>query len=367
MSPTLSLVRTRLADLAEQAGVSTATVSRVLNGKHGVSSDARQAVLAALDVLGYERPEKLRAKPAGLVGLVVPELSNPVFPAFAQAIETMLTERGYTPLLCTQSPGGTTEDQYVEMLLEHGVDGIVFVSGLHADSAAGRERYHRLRSRGMPIVLVNGYADGIDAPTVSTDDSSAMEQAFRHLVSLGHRSIGLAIGPDRFTPALRKREAFLALQERELGITDGLNHVVSTLFTVEGGQAAAQELIDTGHTAIICGSDLMALGAIRTARARGLAVPDDLSVVGFDDSPLIAFTDPPLTTVRQPVVAMSHAAVTALTAEIRGEFASRTELVFQPELIVRASTGAAPLTPASTGTTEPRTTFIAPPVNRAAS
>ena len=174
MSPTLPPVRTRLTDLAEQAGVSTATVSRVLNGKHGVSAQARQAVLAALDVLGYERPEKLRTRSAGLVGLVVPELSNPVFPAFAQVIESMLTERGYTPLLCTQSPGGTTEDQYVEMLLEHAVDGIVFVSGLHADTAASKDRYHRLRSRGMPIVLVNGFAEGVDAPSVSTDDTAAL-------------------------------------------------------------------------------------------------------------------------------------------------------------------------------------------------
>ena len=220
MSPTLPPVRTRLTDLAEQAGVSTATVSRVLNGKHGVSAQARQAVLAALDVLGYERPEKLRTRSAGLVGLVVPELSNPVFPAFAQVIETMLTERGYTPLLCTQSPGGTTEDQYVEMLLEHAVDGIVFVSGLHADTTASKERYHRLRSRGMPIVLVNGFAEGVDAPSVSTDDSAALDLAFRHLVSLGHRSIGLAIGPERFVPAARKRVEFAVNLERHLGVTD---------------------------------------------------------------------------------------------------------------------------------------------------
>lgn len=200
--------RTRLTDIAEQAGVSTATVSRVLNGKHGVSSHTRQAVLAALDVLGYERPDRLHSRPAGLVGLVVPSLSNPVFPAFAQVIETMLSDRGYTPLLCTQSPGGTTEDQYVEMLLEHGVDGIVFVSGLHADTSASTERYQRLRSRGIPLVLVNGYADGVDAPTVSTDDAAAMEQAVRHLTSLGHRSIGLAVGPTRFVPVRRKIDAF---------------------------------------------------------------------------------------------------------------------------------------------------------------
>ncbi|HUX69687.1 MAG TPA: LacI family DNA-binding transcriptional regulator [Cellulomonadaceae bacterium] len=343
MSPTLTRVRTRLTDLAEQAGVSTATVSRVLNGKAGVSTQTRQAVLAALDVLGYERPEKLRTRSAGLVGLIVPELTNPVFPAFAQAIESMLSERGYTPLLCTQSPGGTTEDQYVEMLIDHGVDGIVFVSGLHADTSASTERYQRLRSRGLPIVLVNGFADGIDAPTVSTDDAAAMDLAVRHLVSLGHRSIGLAVGPDRFIPTRRKLKAFADNLRRYLD-TDVAGHVVTTLFTVEGGQAAAAELIASGHTAIVCGSDLMALGAIRAVRARGLRVPEDVSVVGYDDSPLIAFTDPPLTTVRQPVQAMGHAAVSALMAEISGAQSPRTELLFHPELIVRGSTGAAPAT-----------------------
>jgi LacI family repressor for deo operon, udp, cdd, tsx, nupC, and nupG len=341
VSNTIGHVRTRLTDLAEQAGVSTATVSRVLNGKAGVSTRTRQTVLAALDVLGYERPEKLRTRSAGLVGLIVPELTNPVFPAFAQVIESMLSERGYTPLLCTQSPGGTTEDQYVEMLLEHGVDGIVFVSGLHADTAASLDRYHRLRSRGLPIVLVNGFAEGVDAPSVSTDDVAAIDLAVRHLVSVGHRTIGLAIGPERFVPAKRKVAAFAQSLERYLGV-DVAGHVVTTLFTVEGGQAAAAELIASGHTAIVCGSDMMALGAIRAARARGLRVPEDISVVGYDDSPLIAFTDPPLTTVRQPVQAMGHAAVSALVAEILGVRSPRTELLFHPELIVRESTGTAP-------------------------
>ena len=344
MSPTLPHVRTRLTDLAEQAGVSTATVSRVLNGKHGVSTQTRQAVLAALDMLGYERPEKLHTRSRGLVGLVVPELTNPVFPAFAQVVESMLSEAGYTPLLCTQSPGGTTEDQYVEMLLEHAVAGIVFISGLHADTTAGRDRYHRLRSRGMPIVLVNGYAEGVDAPAVSSDDAAAMDLAFRHLISLGHRRIGLAIGPERFVPAQRKVAAFTDNLARHLHDTDAASHIVTTLFTVEGGQAAAGELIATGHTAIVCGSDLMALGAIRAAHARGLRVPEDVSVVGFDDSPLMAFTEPPLTTVRQPVLAMGQAAVDALVAEIHGTPVSHAEMLFQPELVVRDSTLTAPAT-----------------------
>ncbi|QTE28460.1 LacI family DNA-binding transcriptional regulator [Pengzhenrongella sicca] len=343
MSATVPPARTRLTDVANQADVSTATVSRVLNGKPGVSAQTRQSVLAALDMLGYARPEKLRLRSAGLVGLIVPELTNPVFPAIAQSIESMLAARGYTPLLCTQAPGGTTEDEYIEMLLDRDVDGIVFVSGLHADTSASRERYHALRSQGLPIVLINGYAEGVDAPFISTDDGAAMDLAVRHLTSLGHRGIGLAIGPDRFVPAQRKVVGFAENLRRQLGVDDVAPHIVSTLFTVEGGQAAASELIASGHTAIVCGSDLMALGAIRAARARGLSVPGDVSIVGFDDSPLMAFTDPPLTTVRQPLAAMGAAAVTTLDAEIDGTRGPRTELLFYPELIVRGSTGSAPV------------------------
>src|SRR6187402_3297323 len=117
-SPPSGAGRARLADIARQAGVSEATVSRVLNDKPGVSPDTRQAVLTALDVLGYERPERLRKRSAGLVGLVVPELDNPIFPAFAQVIESVLAQSGYTPVLCTQTAGGVSEDEYVDMLLD---------------------------------------------------------------------------------------------------------------------------------------------------------------------------------------------------------------------------------------------------------
>ena len=341
MAMSLPPVRTRLKDLAELAGVSTATVSRVLNGKTGVSGTTRKAVVAALDVLGYDRPEKLRTRSRGLVGLVVPELDNPVFPALAQAIESSLADHGYTPLLCTQTPGGTTEDEYVEVLLEHGVVGIVFVSGRHADTTADHTRYGRLADRGVPVVLVNGHSEDVDAPAVATDDAVAIDLAVRHLRSLGHVRLGLAIGPERYLPARRKVAAFRAAMAAGPGGDRGEPDVVTTLFTVEGGQAAGAELLDRGCTALVCASDLMALGAIRAARARGLVVPDDVSVVGFDDSLLIAFTDPPLTTVRQPVDRMGEAAVTALLSEISGVPVPRTELLFHPELIVRASTAPA--------------------------
>ncbi|MEZ0094788.1 LacI family DNA-binding transcriptional regulator [Streptacidiphilus sp. EB129] len=333
----------RLADIAAQAKVSEATVSRVLNGKPGVSATTRQTVLAALDVLGYERPTRLRQRSAGLIGLITPELSNPIFPAFTQVIEQVLTRYGYTPVLCTQTPGGSTEDELVELLVERGVTGIVFISGLHADTTADMERYAKLTGKGVPFVMINGYSPKISAPFISPDDRAAMRMAVQHLVGLGHERIGLAVGPARFVPVERKLEGFAEVLKSQLGLSgaEAAGLVQHSLFSVEGGQAAAGALLDRGCTAIVCGSDLMAFGAIRGARARGLSVPGDVSVVGFDDSPLIAFADPPLTTIRQPVEAMGSAAVNVLLEEIGGNPAQRGEFVFQPELVVRGSTAAA--------------------------
>ncbi|ARX81729.1 MULTISPECIES: LacI family DNA-binding transcriptional regulator [Streptomyces] len=331
----------RLVDIAAQAGVSEATVSRVLNGKPGVAAATRDAVLAALDVLGYERPVRLRRRgSAGLVGLITPELDNPIFPALAQVIGQALTRQGYTPVLATQTPGGSTEDELTEMLVDRGVAGIIFVSGLHADTTADMERYGSLRAQGVPHVLVNGFSPKVDAPFVSTDDRTATQLAVRHLASLGHTRIGLAVGPRRFVPVVRKIEGFrLGLRER-LGLSGAAADelVQHSLYTLEGGQAAATALIAKGCTGIVCASDMMALGAIRAAREQGLDVPRDISVVGFDDSPLIAFTDPPLTTVRQPVQAMGQAAVRTLLEEIGGTPAPHSEFVFLPELVVRGST-----------------------------
>lgn len=330
----------RLAEIAQHAGVSEATVSRVLNGRAGVAAATRESVLAALDVLGYERPVRLRRSSAGLVGLITPELENPIFPAFAQVIAQSLTRRGFTPVLCTQTPGGSTEDELTELLVERGVAGIVYVSGLHADTTAGTARYAALRAQGVPFVLVGGYAPGIAAPFVSPDDRAAARLAVAHLHALGHRRIGLAVGPDRFVPVRRKTEGFLAASAQLLGLPEqaARARVAHSLFTLEGGHAAGERLLAGGATGIVCASDLMALGVVRAARERGLRVPAQVSVVGFDDSPLIAFTDPPLTTVRQPVEAMGQAAVRALLEEIGGTHPPYGEFVFAPDLVVRGST-----------------------------
>ncbi|HET7761553.1 MAG TPA: LacI family DNA-binding transcriptional regulator [Phycicoccus sp.] len=334
----------RLADVAARAGVSEATASRVLNGRPGVSEANRRAVLTAVDVLGYDRPARLEAASASLVGVIVPELVNPVFPHFAQALEAALAAAGHGPVICTQAPGGTHEDDHVRMLLDRGACGIVFVSGQHADATSDPARYRALRERGLPIVLVNGPLAGVDAPSVSNDDVASMDLAVRHLAELGHTEIGLAVGPERYTPVRRKVEGFRAAMREHLGTPPRhLESLVAhTVFSLEGGAAAAGRLVGRGVTAVVCGSDLMALGAIRQVRAMGREVPRDVSVVGYDDSVVMGYTDPPLTTVRQAVEAMAEAAAGALVDEIAGRPAPRDEYVFGPELVVRGSTGAAP-------------------------
>jgi DNA-binding LacI/PurR family transcriptional regulator len=329
----------RLSTIAQAAGVSEATVSRVLNDVPGVSARTREKVLALVDELGYERPSKLRPKAAGLVGLIVPELDNPVFPALAQIIETELAKSSYTAVLCTQTRGGISEDGYIDMLLERNVAGIVFVSGAHASVTASLERYGRLREAGLPIAFINGYQPGIDAPFISCDDVVAAGMAVDHLWTLGHRRIGLAVGQRRYVPVMRKQAGYEAAMR---GNGTEFGAVAESTFTVEGGAAAADELMDQGCTAIVCASDLMALGVIQAVRRRGLSVPHDVSVVGYDDSPMMSFTDPPLTTVRQPVIDMALAASRALLDEMAGERTPRAEYLFRPDLIVRGSTGAAP-------------------------
>lgn len=327
----------RLAQVAKKVGVSEATVSRVLNDKPGVSEATRQAVLSALDVLGYERPTQLRGERARLVGLVLPELQNPIFPAFAEVIGGALAQQGLTPVLCTQTKGGVSEADYVDLLLQQQVSGVVFAGGLFAQANAEHGHYDRLAERRIPAVLINASVDRLDFPRVSCDDAVAVEQAWRHLVSLGHERIGMVLGPSDHMPSQRKLTAARKL------VADGGGElpearVERALFSLEGGQAAAARLLERGVTGLVCASDPLALGAVRAARRRGLAVPGEVSVVGYDDSAFMSCTEPPLTTVRQPIEAMGRAVVEMLTAQIQGGAVPPGELLFEPELVVRSST-----------------------------
>lgn len=342
---TVSPVAIRLTDIAERAGVSIATVSRVLNDRSGVNPHTRRQVLTALDVLGYDRPQRLRPRAVGLVGLLMPELENPFFPHFAQLIETHLTRAGFAPVLCSQTLGGTHEDEYVSMLMEHTVSGIIFVSGNHAVVDSKPERYTRLVDMGLPFVCVNGALAGVPAPFLSTDDVTTVELGLNHLHQMGHRRIGIVLGQPRYQPVQRRAAAFRAALARTHLVPEGLDVeqlVECTTYTVEGGVLAARRLLERGVTGILSGSDVMALGVLLAARQAGLRVPEDLSVVGSDDSMLVEFTDPPLTTVRQPASALAEAACRELLDQISGHPVREGEVLFQPELVVRGSTGRAP-------------------------
>lgn len=330
----------RLAEVAKKAGVSEATVSRVLNGRSGVSEATRTSVLTALDVLGYERPTKLRGERARLVGLVLPELQNPIFPALAEVVTASLAQRGFTPALCARTIGGVPERDYIEMLLDHQVSGVVFAGGSYALAKAEHGHYRQLLDRRMPVVMVNGGVDDLGFPHISTDDAVAVEQAYGHLRSLGHERIGMVMGPEDHVPSRRKLAAVKEVAQWSGREADW--PVERTNFSMESARLAATRLIQRGVTALICASDVLALGSIRAARRLGLDVPRDVSVVGFDDSVLMTCTDPPLTTVRQPIELMGQAAVDVLVHQIEGAAATTDELLFEPELVVRGSTGPVP-------------------------
>ena len=338
-------MRIRLSEIAERSGVSISTVSRVLNERPGVSMQARRQVLTSIDVLGYDRPVRLRSRAGGLVGLVLPELENPFFPRLAHHLEFSLGAVGLAPVLCSQTMGGVTEDDYVAMLLEHSVAGIIFVSGVHAVVDSDPTRYQRLIDLKLPIVLVNGALAGLDAPVVSTDDVVSIDLAVQHLEHMGHRRIGLALGQMRYLPAQRKRQAFIEAVTRHGMVCADLaaeDLVESTTYTIQGGQQAAERLLDLGVTGIVCGSDVMAMGVIHSIRRRGLRVPEDVSVVGSDDSQMMEFSDPPLTTVRQPAEALAQAASQEIAEQIAGAPPHAGEILYPPELVVRGSTARAP-------------------------
>lgn len=362
-------MRIRQQDVAAIAGVSEATVSRVMNAKEGVRSSTRDRVLRVLAELGYV-PEALRTGPhAGVVGLIVPELDNPIFPKFVQTIEARLLSSGYLCVLCCATRVGATEDDYLESLIERRVAGVVVVSGRHADTRADHSIYDEIISRGIGLVTINGAmapdeTGAPPVPSVSTDDHAATVTAYRHLRELGHERIGLLIGPTCYAPVQRKLAGFVeAAQAAGADGADGADdgdlddRIIETIFTLDGGFTGAQRLLDHDVTGIVAASDMMALGAIRATRQRGLAVPADVSVVGFDDTELMRFTDPPLTTVHQPVTRIVDHAVDILFAQIQGQPFDHAERLLPGELIVRGTTARAPERAASTATSRQAATL----------
>ena len=328
-----------LAEIAAVAGVSISTVSRVLNRRAGVNDQTRRRVLAVLADMPYTRRGLAALHRTGVLGLLVPELSNPVFPAFAEALETTAARRGYSSVLCNTRAASMREAEYVRMLLARGVDGMVFVSPEASDSGARHEHYQDLRDEGVHMVFVNGCLPSAAVPDVCVDEHAAGYLATRHLLDLGHRRIGFVGGPVRSMPSRLKRAGWeLALEEA--GLSADTELVAHGQYGAAGGAAALTCLFDSPRppTAVVCASDLMALGVISEARRRGRTVPADLSVVGFDDIPMAGYCTPALTTLAQPIVEMACAAVDGLLAALAGGTVPADSRVFRPTLVIRDST-----------------------------
>jgi DNA-binding LacI/PurR family transcriptional regulator len=327
-----------LRDVAELAGVSLATASRVASGAGGVRLETRTRVEQAMRELLYV-PRRNGAA-AGAIGLLVPELGNPIFPALAQAMEARATALGLACILCNTRESATAEAGYVHMLLERGVDGMIFISSEVADLDADHSHYARLLREGARLVFVNGSSDRLDIPSVGVDERAAGLLATQHLVELGHRRIGFVAGPAHFLPTREKAAGRLAALAGAGIEQDGL--VAHGEFGVEGGREALRELLGRPArerpTGVICSSDLMAIGALQEASARGVRVPEKLSIVGFDGIEATCWTQPPLTTLEQPIFEIARTAVNALHA--LGEDPSRPlpSYVFRPRLRAGGST-----------------------------
>ncbi|MFE9043463.1 LacI family DNA-binding transcriptional regulator [Streptomyces sp. NPDC007818] len=326
-----------IVEVAARAGVSEATVSRVINRRQGVAKKTRDAVETAMAELGYERPVQ-----GQLVALVTEHVSNPFFADVAERIEAALAPHGLKAVLCPAFPGGVQEPEYISAIVDKGIAAVVFLSSSNTVEGADIETYELLRARRIPYVGVNGvFADGVEVPVYSTDDALAAELAVDHLHRLGHRAIGMASGPTGNHPADRRVQGFLAAMAKR-GVEDAERLVIRQSYTVEGGQAAAQTLLGLGATAIVAASDYMALGAIRGIRRQGRSVPEDVSVVGYDGSMITEFVDPPLTTVRQPADRLALEVGRSVLALVSNRAVPVGELLFDPELIIRSTTAPAP-------------------------
>ena len=328
-----------IADVAQRSGVSTATVSRVLSGAAPARAATRERVLAAAKELEY-RPSgiarALKRSETRTIGLLVTDIGNPFFPEIVRAVEDEAHRRGYGVLLCNAADDPERELAYLDVLLERRVDGLIVAS-----ARTTRRHADRLARVPMPVVLVNSDAPAGALPGISVAHRNGARLAAEHLLALGHRRLAHVTAPRTHAAAARPRLAGVTDALRAAGIDPATLLVVGGDEHVEGGMRATELLLARRPmpTAIVCYNDLTAVGALRAIRAAGLRVPDDVSVVGFDDVELSAWTDPPLTTVRQPTDALGRWAVEQLTSASpsseRGE-----RVVLEPTLVVRASTAA---------------------------
>ena len=330
-----------IRDVARAAGVSVATVSRALNTPDQVTAALRERVSRAASRLGYVvhgAARALASRRSGAMGALFPTLNNPIFATCIDAFQRRLDEHGYSLLVASADYDAARETRELRTLLERGVDGVMLIGAEHAE-----ESWALLR-RGPPAVLVWTQEGGALAlPAIGFDNQAAARRVAEHLLGLGHRRIGMIAGITRGNDRAAARVAGVREALHAAGLSLDAAGLTERPYTVPDGLAGIRHLMAQPQppTAVICGNDHLALGAITGARALGVAVPEALSVTGFDDLDFAACAVPPLTTVRVPAAEMGRRAADHLAALAAGE-APPPPVALEAPIVLRGTTARPP-------------------------
>lgn len=328
-------MRVTIFDIAREANVSIATVSKVINNNGRISEKTRKKVLEIIEKHNYTPnllATALTGKYSYTLGLMMPNLANPFFGEIAKSVENRARELGFSVIMCSTDYDAEKEAWYFTLFQKKRVDGVIILSGLeNQDAILGKQ----LKTN-MPIALIARDIPTIPLNTVCIDDYMGGYIAAKHLLELGHRRMGIIV--ENIRSARERMNGFKqALEEEGLALDD--SQVIEGEATVENGIVFTHRLLDgpSAPTAIFATNDILAIGSIRAANERNLKVPDELSVVGFDNTLLATITDPPLTTIAQPMALMGTSAVDLLVQEIKGEATNKQRIILLPELVVRKS------------------------------
>ncbi|MES3152203.1 LacI family DNA-binding transcriptional regulator [Sphingomonas faeni] len=325
-----------IIEVAAMAGVSTATVSRVLSRPEQVSEETRRRVLEIVHTSGYApnvAARSLRTLRAAKILLTVPDISNAFFASVIRGAEEAARDAGYSVVVGDTRHDPAVEDQYADMLSRREVDGLIFLGHrLPARLAA------LLARKGAAAPIVNGceYSPEIGVPSVHIDNAAASADAIEHLIALGHRAIGVITGPE-ISPISRDRLAGAIAAAERHGLGDRLLVRIGD-YAAESAFERTADLLTRNVTAIFCFSDEMAMGALSAIGDAGLSCPGDISVMGFDDLPLARYFQPALTTIAQPKGLIGRRAVELLVDILRGVESPSQQVTLQHELVVRRST-----------------------------
>ena len=326
-----------MREVAEHAGVSVTTVSHVVNNTRAVNPDTRKRVEEAMRILGYQPnvvARSLRRGKTHTIGIILPDSANTYFAEVVRGVEDTSFSHGYSVILCNSDNDLDKERLYTNVLLEKQVDGSIIVA-----AGLSSENIRNLLAREIPLVLVDRRVPEVDADYVLTDNQGGGRLATSHLIDRGHRAIACIAGPEGVKLSSDRIAGYQqALEQAGIAIQPQL--ILRGDFQYQSGYHAAQRLFGNRSmpTAIFACNDLMAIGAYRFAHEKGLRIPDQLSIVGFDDIRLAAYAYPPLTTIRQSKHTMGASAAKLLLERMTNrELAPRLEIL-ETQLVIRQST-----------------------------